>query len=126
MRKLIGVMTVLAALAVAGPAGAATKAVNIFASGFSPKSVTITEGDTVTWTNRDTTANHQVLATRASSSRRSCTTDAATRSRSAPPAPTRYSDELHPKLTGTITVKGLPPTRHARRLGADHHVRRRR
>jgi hypothetical protein len=32
MRKLIGVMTILAALAIAGPAGAATRSVNIFAS----------------------------------------------------------------------------------------------
>ncbi len=64
MRKLIGVMTILAALAIAGPAGAATRTVNIFASGFSPKSVTITEGDTVTWTNKDANANHQVLASK--------------------------------------------------------------
>ena len=33
-------MTLLAALAIAGPAGAATRSVNIFAAGFSPKSIT--------------------------------------------------------------------------------------
>ena len=117
-------MTVLAALAVAGPAGAATKTVNIFASGFSPKSITITEGDTVTWTNQRHDANHQVLADEGPvrlADPAPATT--ATRSRSRRPARTRYKDELHPKLTGTITVKGLPPTRHARRLAADHHVR---
>src|SRR5882724_11355073 len=110
MRKLIGVMTLLAALAVAGPAGAATKSVNIFASGFSPKSITITEGDTVTWTNRDSTANHQVLASRGEfvspilhrGNSYSFTFKAA--------GSFSYSDELHPKLTGSIVVKGLPPS----------------
>jgi plastocyanin len=109
MRKLIGVLTVLAALAVAGPAGAATKGVNIFASGFSPKSITITQGDTVTWTNRDT-ADHQILASRGEFvspilHRRnsfSFTFKAA--------GFYSYRDELHPKLTGSITVKGLPPS----------------
>jgi plastocyanin len=109
MRKLIGVLTVLAALAVAGPAGAATKGVNIFASGFSPKSITITQGDTVTWTNRDT-ADHQILASKGEfvspilhrGGSFSFTFKAA--------GSYSYKDELHPKLTGSITVKGLPPS----------------
>ena len=55
-------MAAIAALAVAGPAGAATKMISIYGSGFSPEvDVMITEGDTVTWKNRDN-ANHQVLA----------------------------------------------------------------
>ena len=37
------------------------RTVNIYASGFSPKTVTIVQGDTITWINRDT-ANHQILA----------------------------------------------------------------
>ena len=62
MRKLIlSLVAAIAALAVAGPASAATKVISIYGSGFSPKSTTITEGDTVTWKNRDN-ANHQVLA----------------------------------------------------------------
>ena len=109
MRKLIGVLTVLAALAVAGPAGAATRGVNIFASGFSPKSITITEGDTVTWTNKDT-ASHQILASRGEfvspilrrNQSFSFTFKAA--------GSFSYKDELQPKLTGSITVKGLPPS----------------
>ncbi len=46
MRKLIGAVTaVTVALAVAGPAGAATtRGVNIYSSTFSPKSVTIVAG----------------------------------------------------------------------------------
>ena len=61
MRKLILTLAAVTALAIAGPAGAATKGINIYSTGFSPKSVTITEGDTVTWTNRDA-ADHQILA----------------------------------------------------------------
>lgn len=112
MRKLIGaVPAVVIALAVAGPAGAATtKGVNIYSSGFSPKSATIVQGDTITWTNRDSTANHQVLATKGQfvspilhrGVSYSFTFTAA--------GTYNYKDELHPKLTGTIIVKGLPPS----------------
>jgi len=109
MRKLALILTAVAALAAPSLANAATKGINIYSTGFSPKSVTITEGDTVTWTNRDT-ANHQVLASRgqfvspilAKGKSYSFTFRAA--------GTYHYSDELHPKLTGTINVKGLPPT----------------
>jgi plastocyanin len=109
MPKLILAFVVFAALAVAGPAGAATKTINIYSTTFSPTSATVTEGDTVTWVNRDS-VNHQVLADKgqfASAILRpkqsfSFTFHAA--------GAYTYSDELHPKLKGTITVKGLPPT----------------
>ena len=109
MRKLILALAAVTALAIAGPAGAATKGVNIYASGFSPKSVTITEGDTVTWTNRDS-ATHQVLGDKGQfvsailkkGQSFSFTFKAA--------GTYTYKDELHPKLTGTVTVKGLPPS----------------
>jgi plastocyanin len=110
MRKLILMLAAVTALAIAGPAGAATKGVNIYATGFSPKSVTITEGDTVIWTNRDATANHQILADKGQfvspilkkNQSFSYTFKAA--------GTYTYKDELHPKLAGTITVKGLPPS----------------
>jgi plastocyanin len=110
MRKLFLVLAALAAMAVAGPAGAATiKTVNIYSSSFSPKSVTITEGDTITWVNKDT-ANHQIYANKGEfvspilkpGSRYSFTFRAA--------GTYNYKDELHPKITGTVTVKGAPPT----------------
>src|SRR3954447_848012 len=109
MRKLILALAAVAALAVAGPAGAATtRTVNIY-SYFSPKSVTITEGDTVTWVNRDN-ANHQVLESNGRfvsailrpGQKYSFTFNAA--------GTYRYKDELYPKMTGTITVKGAPAT----------------
>src|SRR5581483_6468231 len=110
MRKLILAFAgVAAALAVAGPASAATKTVSIYGYGFNPKSVTVTEGDTVTWVNRDN-ANHQVLADKGQFVS-AILRPKATYSFTFRAAGTyTYSDELHPKLKGTVVVKGLPPT----------------
>lgn len=109
MRKLFLAFAAVTALAIAGPAGAATKTINIFGSGFSPASTTITQGDTVTWVNKDNT-NHQVLADKGQfvspilsrNHTYSFTFNAA--------GTYTYKDELHPRLTGKIVVKGLPPT----------------
>ena len=109
MRKLTLTFAAVAALAAPSLANAATKGVNIYGSGFSPATVTITEGDTVTWVNRDN-ANHQVLASKGEfvspilhrNNSFSFTFRAA--------GTYRYSDELHPRLTGAVVVKGLPPT----------------
>jgi plastocyanin len=109
MRKLILVLSAVTALAIAGPAGAATKTINIYGSGFSPKSTTITQGDTVTWVNKDN-VEHQVLADKGQfvspilkkNQSFSFTFNAS--------GTYTYKDELHPKLTGSIAVKGLPAT----------------
>jgi plastocyanin len=109
MRKLMIAVAAVAALTIAGPAGAATKTISVYGYGFSPKSVTITEGDTVTWVNRDN-ENHQVLADKGQfvsailrpKQKFSFTFRA--------PGTYTYKDELHPKHTGKIVVKGLPPT----------------
>jgi hypothetical protein len=92
-----------------GNAGAATKTVSIYGSGFSPYSVTITEGDTVTWVNRDN-ADHQVLDSKGgfvSAILRPKQTFSFTFKA---PGTYSYKDELHPRHTGKIVVKGLPPT----------------
>ena len=109
MRKLILALAAVMTLAIAGPAGAATKVINIYGSAFSPKSVTITQGDTVTWVNKDN-STHQVLADKGQfvspilqqNQSFSFTFNAA--------GAYGYKDELHPRLAGTVTVKGLPPT----------------
>ncbi|MFL5963432.1 MAG: cupredoxin domain-containing protein [Gaiellaceae bacterium] len=110
MRKVILVLAAVLTLTVAGPAGAATtKTINIYGSGFAPKSATITEGDTVTWVNKDN-ANHQILADKGQfvspilrpGQKYSFSFNAA--------GTYTYKDELNRKLAGTITVKGLPPT----------------
>jgi plastocyanin len=112
MRSLLISIAALAALVFAGSAPAATSAtknVNIWASGFSPASVTITQGDTVTWIDKDS-KDHQVLADKGQfvspilhhGSSYSFTFRAA--------GTYTYKDELYPKHTGKIVVKGLPPS----------------
>src|SRR5262249_31329758 len=102
-------LAAVGALVAPSLANAATKGVNIYGWGFSPATVTVTQGDTVLWTNRDN-ANHQVLASKGEfvstilhrGNQFSFTFNAAGTYRSA--------DELHPKLPGTVVVKGLPPS----------------
>jgi plastocyanin len=109
MRKLILTLAAVMALGIAGPAGAATKTINIYGSTFSPKSTTITQGDTVTWVNKDN-SNHQILADKGQfvspilrpNQKYSFTFNAA--------GTYTYKDELNKKLAGTIKVNGLPPT----------------
>ena len=63
MKKLL-LLAVAVPVLVLTPAFAATKTVDIARNGFTPKQVTINLGDTVTWTNKDTT-QHQVVADQA-------------------------------------------------------------
>ena len=60
-RLLILPLLVLAALAAAAAIGAATTTVQVTKNGFTPGTITVTAGDTVTWHNSDT-KNHQVVA----------------------------------------------------------------
>ena len=109
MRTLILALAAVVALAVAGPVSAATKTVNIYGSGFSPKSVTITEGDTVTWVNRDN-VNHQVYGDGGKFVSAIIKPKGAFTFTFRAAGNYGYSDELHPKLKGTVVVKGAPPT----------------
>ncbi|MBA3366283.1 MAG: cupredoxin domain-containing protein [Actinobacteria bacterium] len=109
MRKFLLVPTALLALAFASNAAAATKDVRIVKTGFSPISLQVNAGDTVRWTNRDTTS-HQVVSDRgafvstilAPGKTFSFTFKAA--------GTYRYRDALEPAERGAVTVKGLPPT----------------
>jgi plastocyanin len=109
MRKLILMIAALTALAIAGPAGAATRGVNIYSSGFSPRSVTITEGDTVLWVNRDSDT-HQVLADKGQFVSPILKRNQSFAYTFKAAGTYTYKDELHPRLAGTIVVKGLPPS----------------
>jgi plastocyanin len=109
MRKLFLAFAAVTALAIAGPAGAATRTINIFGSTFSPKSTTITQGDTVTWVNKDNTT-HQILADKGQFVSPILKTNHSYSFTFNASGTYTYKDELHPKLTGTIVVKGLPPT----------------
>src|SRR5881227_707948 len=62
VKRLLPVALVgLAALLAAGAIGAATSTIQITKNGFTPSTVNVTAGDTVTWHNSDT-RTHQVVA----------------------------------------------------------------
>ena len=109
MRKLFLALAAVAALAFAGQAGAATKTVNIFGYGFNSNSITITQGDTVTWVNRDN-ADHQVLASKGEFVSPILKPKQTFSFTFKAPGTYSYKDELYPRHTGKIYVKGLPPT----------------
>jgi plastocyanin len=108
MRRLL--LPFIAVLGLAFPAQslAGTVSVKIEASAFTPKSVTINQGDTVKWTNTDK-VNHQIVANKgafASGILRPGATYSFTFNTSGGFA---YHDALHPSLTGAVYVKGPPP-----------------
>jgi plastocyanin len=111
MRTLLlaAVVAVAVGAAAAGPARAATITVTIKSSGFSPSSITLDQGDSVTWRNVDR-VEHQVV-----------TTDGSFASPILAPGRRytftferggtyRYHDALKTRLSGTIRVKGPPPS----------------
>jgi plastocyanin len=111
MRTLIpGVLALTAAaLTLAATGAAATVTVQIKSTSFSPSTVTVNHGDQVTFKNVDK-VDHQVVADDGSfaspilRANQSWTTAALTTA-----GAFRFHDALHPRLTGKVTVKGLPP-----------------
>ncbi len=61
MRRFIPIAAAGIALVLAAPASTATTTVQIKSTGFVPATVTINQGDSVTWTNTDT-KDHQVVS----------------------------------------------------------------
>jgi plastocyanin len=108
MRRLLLALVAGLALAVAGAAPAATIAVKITKSGFTPSNVTINFGDTVAWHNSDT-ADHQLVAddgTFASPILKAGKDYSFTFKRA---GSFRYHDALKPALKGRVTVRGPAP-----------------
>lgn len=110
MRPLLLAIAAVAALTVAGPASAAaTKTVKVYGTVFSPKSVTITQGDTVRWVNRDNDT-HQIYAKGGQFVSPIVKPGQVFRFTFRAAGTYHYVDELHPKIAGTVVVKGAPPT----------------
>jgi plastocyanin len=104
MRKLVLVPIAALLLLVAPAASAASATVQITRSGFSPGSLTVSVGDTVTWHNADT-LNHQVVANDGSFAS-SVLKPGQTYAVTFPTAKTiHYHDALHTSLKGTVTVR---------------------
>lgn len=108
MRRLLVPAAVLAALAAAPQAPAATKVVAITGSGFSPATVSITAEDTVVWRNRDT-RNHQVVSTTGAFASPVLRPGRSYRFRFPVAGRFAYRDALHPSRRGVVRVAGLPP-----------------
>ena len=109
MRLLLVVCSLFVALVSASSAlGATTRTVNITATGFSPTTVGITADDSVVWRNTDT-RNHQIVSTQGTFASPVIAPGKTYTFTFAVAGTYVYRDALHPKLTGTIKVAGLPP-----------------
>jgi plastocyanin len=110
MRRFVphAVAAVALVLVLAAPASAATTAVQIKSTGFTPASVTINQNDSVKWTNTDT-KNHQIVANNGSFASGVLAPGKSYSHAFGSGGTYRYHDGLHPTLKGTVTVKGPPP-----------------
>ncbi len=112
MKKALLLATAACALAGAGFAVAgltANKTVLIKSTAFSPKTVTINGGDTVTWKNVDT-VNHQVVANNGAFASGQIAPNRIYAKRLDTPGTYGYHDALHPTLKGTVKVTGPAPS----------------
>ncbi len=109
MRRLIPLAFAALTFALPANAFAATTAVKITATAFSPKNVTIAFGDTVKWTNSDT-ANHQVVADSGAFASAVLKPGQSYSFTFKASGKFPYHDALHPTIKGQITVTGPPPS----------------
>jgi plastocyanin len=93
----------------ASTAATATATVQITRTGFVPRSVTINVGDSVTWRNTDT-INHQVVANGGQFASPILGPGKTYTHQFTRGGTFRYHDALHTKLTGTVVVRGAPPS----------------
>jgi plastocyanin len=107
MRKLLIAVAALS-VAAAGAATAATFRVSITDTAFTPKTVTVTAGDTVTWRN-DGKQNHQVVASSGAFASPVLRPGQSYSFRFTGEGRHAYRDALKPSLTGTVVVKAPPP-----------------
>src|SRR5881275_3090962 len=108
MRRALILAVMTLALVLAAPASSATVTVSIKRTGFVPKSITINQDDSVTWTNNDT-IDHQVVA---NGGQFASAVLAPGKSYTHPfhsGGTFHYHDALHPGLKGTVVVRGAAP-----------------
>jgi plastocyanin len=109
MRKLMLVTAAVLALGGAGHAAAATRTVQITRTGFTPSTLSLAHGDTVTWRNADT-VEHQVVANGGSFASPILKPGASYSFTFTRAGTFGYHDALKPSLKGTIRVSGPPPS----------------
>ena len=109
MRRLIALLPAVLALATAGPALAATKTVQIKATGFVPVNVSINSGDSIKWTNVDK-VNHQVVSDRGLFASPILKPGQSYARPFTQGGTYRYHDGIEPTEKGAVVVKGPPPS----------------
>ena len=110
MKKLLYPIVAVFVLALPSPGlAAATISIRATAKGFSPKTVTVSQGDTVKWTNVDK-VNHQIVANNGAFASGILKPGATFSFTLNTAGKYGYHDALHPTFTGTITVNGPPPS----------------
>jgi len=110
VKRLITVALVgLAALLAAGAIGAATTTIQITKNGFTPSSVTVTAGDTVTWHNSDA-KTHQVVADNGAFASPALAAGASWSYTAAKAGKFTYRDAYATTHKGTVTVNAPPAT----------------
>jgi len=108
MRRVILLAASTLALALAAPASSATVTVSIKRTGFVPKSVTINQDDSVTWTNSDT-IDHQIVANGGQFASAVLAPGKSYTHAFHSGGTIHYHDALHPGLKGTVITRGAPP-----------------
>ena len=99
-------LALTAALITAGVAGAATKTVTLKDIAFSPKSLQVSKGSTVTFAFRDGDTVHNVTSTGSKRFTTIANRTTGSKSRRFTKAGTyRYACTLHPGMTGRIVVR---------------------
>jgi len=108
MERRLLLPALLLALAFLGPASAATTVtVSITKAGFVPSALTIAAGDTVTWTNADT-SSHQVISKDAGFATPLLKPGESYSFLFKTPGRYTYQESAVKKMRGTVTVKAAP------------------
>jgi plastocyanin len=108
MRRAILLAVSMLALVLVAPASSATATVSIKRTGFVPRSTTINQDDSVTWTNNDT-IDHQVVANGGQFASAVLKPGKSYTHAFHGGGTFHYHDALHPGLKGTVVVRGAPP-----------------
>ena len=108
-RLMIASLAGVAALLCATVVGAATTTVQITKNGFTPKSITVTAGDTVTWHNADT-HTHQVVADNGSFASPALAANASWSYTASKSGKFTYRDAYATTHRGTLIVNAPPAT----------------
>jgi plastocyanin len=108
-RLMIAPLVGVAALLCATVVGAATATVQVTKNGFTPKSITVTAGDTVTWHNADS-RTHQVVADNGAFASPALAANASWSYTAAKSGKFTYRDAYATTHRGTLIVNAPPAT----------------